>query len=89
MTNCETSAEVPPVVGTQIRGGIGTFTISTPSNSRMCLSLERDDADSLGTIDGTAATHGNMALHCSASVDRNTGHHLVHLGIGDTPVNSA
>ncbi|VTQ28775.1 hypothetical protein PA7078_03975 [Pseudomonas aeruginosa] len=35
ITNCETSAEVPAVVGIRISGGLGTRSRSTPSNSRM------------------------------------------------------
>ncbi|MCY1397992.1 hypothetical protein D9M71_130160 [compost metagenome] len=35
MTNWETSAEVPAVVGMRISGGLGTRILSTPSNSRM------------------------------------------------------
>ncbi|MNZ63302.1 hypothetical protein D3C78_814470 [compost metagenome] len=35
ITNCDTSAEVPAVVGIRISGGLGTRIMSTPSNSRM------------------------------------------------------
>ncbi|MCY1217672.1 hypothetical protein D9M69_313250 [compost metagenome] len=35
ITNCETSADVPAVVGIRISGGLGTVRVSTPSNSRM------------------------------------------------------
>src|SRR5665811_203780 len=40
IANCDTSAELPAVVGIHIKGVYGITTLSTPSNSFMCFLLE-------------------------------------------------
>ena len=65
ITNCETSAEVPAVVGIRINGGLGTRSVSTPSNSmifRPCATaIPMPLAQSIGLPPPTAT----MTLHPS------------------------
>src|SRR5690242_13967865 len=65
MANWETSAEVPPVVGIQIRGGMGASTMSTPSNSTMCLLLEQTMPIPLAQSMGLPPPTAMMALQRS------------------------